>query len=386
MTERLQKPGFTTRRGLMAGVASFVAVTMLATGALAQREDGPQPRPPLPQLVGFDVPVPHLEDMEAARTQLTRIVELGANAVRFVVPLYQPHGGSPAPKLDQRPARGPTDADLLALIQHARKLGLQTALVPRLAFTRPQGDEDIGELNPPDWEVWWVAYAQGVTHYARLAERTGVDLFGIADGLDSALDPLRHAGALNRWDALLADTRDAYTGPIAAWTTAPRAAVTADALGLDVIAVRPVLHFEQRDIADADRRDKAMGRQWEHLAGTLGEAARAQGRPIVVAGVGLPARADAWSGLPYTPFAPDFADEQIQATSAVQSSFVRSFLSAWTGLVPAPPGSGDARVVAGVFFADWRLDRAGGPFDPSHAMQGKPAEAILRRYFSGDHE
>ncbi|MEM7575920.1 MAG: hypothetical protein AAF328_00475 [Planctomycetota bacterium] len=341
----------------------------------------------LPQLVGFDVPVPHLDDLDRAKVQLDRVVELGVNAVRFVVPLYQPHAGSRLPRLDQRPGRGPTDADLLSLIEHARKLGLHTVVTPRIAFTRPQRDERVADISPPQWEAWWVAYAQGVTHYAQLSERSGVDVFGLADGLDSALDPLQHVGALNRWDALIADVRDSFAGALVVWAAPERAAVVADALDLDWIAVRPpALAIEERDLKSESRRTKAMARYWKLLNRQLRDAQEDQHRPVALVGIGLPARPDGWSGLPYAPFSPAVIDEEVAHASGVQSEALRGFLSVWQEHLPAPPGSGDRESLAGVFLADWRLDREGGPFDPSHAMQGKPAEAILRRYFSGNHQ
>ncbi|MEM8782952.1 MAG: hypothetical protein AAGE65_08865 [Planctomycetota bacterium] len=337
-------------------------------------------------MVGFDVPVPHLRDLEAAKASLARVVDLGANAVRLIVPLYQPHDASREPKLDQRPARGPTDADLLAVIDHARRLSLYTVLVPRVAYTRPRSGRRWADLSPPRWEPWWVAYARGVTHYARLAGRGGIDVLGLGDGIDAALDPRRHPNALNRWDALIADARDHFPGPVVVWAAARRAVVTADALGLDWIGIRPELRFEERDLQTPKRRDQSAARQWRRLAELAEDAVSGQGRPVALAGIGLPARADGWSRPEYAPFAPRIADEGVQAVSAVQSDALRGFLQAWQQYVPAPPGSGDADALSGVFFADWRLDRSGGPFDATHAMQGKPAEAILRRYFSGNHE
>ncbi|MEM9752860.1 MAG: hypothetical protein AAF916_05685 [Planctomycetota bacterium] len=375
---------FTVRGGPIFAVALLATVVCFAP---AFGQDGPvKLKAALPQMVGFDVPVPHVESLPRARGQLDRVVETGANAVRFLVPLYQPHARSKESRLDQRPGRGPTDADLLSLIEHARKLGLHAVVCPRLAFTRPQRSQRLADLEPQHWETWWVSYAEGVTHYARLSARAGVDVFGLADGLDTALDPRKHPGALNRWDALIADVRDNFTGPVVIWAGSSRSIVTADALDLDWIGIRPILNFDQRELSSDRRRGDAMQRQWKALLLEAMDAAEKQRRPLAIAAVGLPSRPDGWNPPPYRPFAPSFVDDGVASQSAVQSSALRGFLQAWRDEVPAPPGSGDPARAAAVFFADWRLDREGGPFDPSYAMQGKPAEAILRRYFSGDHE
>lgn len=375
----------TTRCGLIAGIALLV-LAGLTRPIYADEPSGITAKRELQQLVGFDVPVPHLDDLDQAKARLDRVVELGANAVRLLVPLYQPHAGSREPRLDQRTGRGPTDADLLSLIEHARKLGLHTAVTPRIALTRPPQGQRIADLAPPQWEAWWIGYAQGVTHYARLSARGGVDVFGISDGLDSALDPLRHVGALNRWDALIADVRDSFTGPVVIWAGTKRAAVTADALDLDWIGIRPGLAFEERDLRSERRLEKAVRQQWDALRRTASDASEQQQRPAALAGIGLPARSDGWNTPPYQPFAPAFIEENVPHATSVQSDALRSFLQVWQKQIPAPPGSGDHENLAAVFFADWRLDRPGGPFDPGYAMQGKPAEAILRRYFSGDHQ
>ncbi len=377
-----------TQRWIFVPAAAAVCLLALFTGgafrvaaaAESVAWDGePDPSPtaspaPLPQLVGFNLNLYHVADVTTVFAELDRVAELGCNAVQIVTPVFQPNGASDRPRLLQRPYRGPTDDDLLAVLRHARRLGLHVALMPQVNFTEPRGNEWRGKLMPDDWDAWWTGYREVTLHFAELANDAGIDVFVVGCELLTTLTS-RHE---ERWRSLIADVRETFPGRLTfstTWDSYERVRFW-DALDFLGVSGYWDLTTQARDRDDPTPRE--LDRAWRPIRKALLAFAEEQGKPLLLTEVGYPslpwALKDPWNYV---------ADDAVEADAAAQTAGYRALLRAWSGLVPAPPGAGEPDPIAGLLFYEWSVYSKGGPFDRGYTVQGKPAEAVLRRYFSG---
>ena len=65
-----------------------------------------------------------------------------------------------------------------------------------------------GSIQPADWEVWFTNYGQFILHYAEIAETKDVELFQIANELNSTQPKTEN------WEQVIASVREVYSGPI----------------------------------------------------------------------------------------------------------------------------------------------------------------------------
>jgi hypothetical protein len=98
------------------------------------------------------------------------------------------------------------DSDLIQLIDTFHSKGLKVLLRPTLEFHyfRPWR----GVLEPTDWNLWFQSYANFITHYARIAEQTGVELYCVGNELKNAeVYP-------DKWKDIISKVRQIYHGPL----------------------------------------------------------------------------------------------------------------------------------------------------------------------------
>lgn len=112
----------------------------------------------------------------------------------------------------------PSDIDLADAIDAIHERGMKVQLRPmienydgwgrlRINFP-PDGDHRIPGLKSVKWEGWWRAMNARTRHYARIAERTGCEMYG----LDSEIDLFVHMN--DEWRTVLATARGVFSGPI----------------------------------------------------------------------------------------------------------------------------------------------------------------------------
>lgn len=315
----------------------------------------------LPLLVALSAPADAVSDMrganflqsaripwasEAGTASLARLRATGANWVALVPFFAQSNPAACdialAPHYDLEALR--------ALIRSARNLGFRVALKPQMLV--PGGW--AGEIGPRDeagWACWFDAYARAMQAMARLAREEGVDM--LVAGTE-----LKRAETRPEWRALIAGLRDAYPGTMSWVFHAPEdvdrfpALDLLDSVGLSLY---PPLG---RSAAEAYRNTA-----WQRLS--LKRLARTLPRPLWIAEIGIPSRADAGE-------APWAWGERVAGRSEPDARFQAQALYAW---LEALRGSWHQ----GVMIWNWMSDPdAGGPIDADYTPQNKPAEDVLR--------
>jgi hypothetical protein len=154
----------------------------------------------------------------SARISLDRIKSIGANYVSVLATQYMNSGTSTDIFVD--PQKTPTDAAVIDAINdiHSHSMGV---------MLKPHVDcEDLSPRNfisPSNVDEWFENYTKFITHYARIAQTTHVELFCVGCEFDSLSTSVYY----NKWNAVISEVRAVYAGPItyaalfAAYTKVP---------------------------------------------------------------------------------------------------------------------------------------------------------------------
>lgn len=330
---------------LLAPLAALVAL-------VPARADRPKPTgaPPARGLV-LRLPVqPPAEGELTPAKLLAELPDQGATHVALVVELWQRDATSAAPA--RHPVRSPSDRAITDVLEKARALGLEAALLPVLQLEQP-GDDGRATLRPPDWAAWFAGYRRELLHWARLAEDGGASIFSVGADLASA------DGQGPRWRALIADVRRCFSGTLtyaAGWQRPGSFPAWAD---LDAIAVQAWEPLARKPGASGSELATAAQAARERLLAWRREAGLRQ--PLLLE-AGFPSLEGAatrpWDGVP--------AGRGLDREE--QRRCYEAFTSAWSN-VPE---------LAGCFLHEWG---EGGERDRGHSPRGKPAQEVLRTWF-----
>lgn len=100
------------------------------------------------------------------------------------------------------------DRALIELIRQIHKSGKKVSLMPHLIISNDKFWAGI--IRPINEKAWFSSYKDAVLHYAKLAEDENVELFSIANELDSIW------GKNNEWKTVVKAVRDVYKGKLTA--------------------------------------------------------------------------------------------------------------------------------------------------------------------------
>jgi hypothetical protein len=147
----------------------------------------------------------------SAHLSLDRIKSIGANYVSVLATQYMNSGTSTDIFVD--PQQTPTDAAVIDAINgiHSRSMGV---------LLKPHVDCEDGTfrnlISPSNVDEWFKNYTNVITHYARIAQTTHVELFCVGCEFDS----LSTSTYYNKWNAVISEVRAVYRGPITYAATA----------------------------------------------------------------------------------------------------------------------------------------------------------------------
>jgi hypothetical protein len=96
------------------------------------------------------------------------------------------------------------DADLVTLIELFHSKGLKVFLRPTLEFHN--WSDWRGNLQPSDWQAWFSSYTQFILHYAKIAERTGVEMLAVGVELKNS------NRFTDNWRSIIGQVREIYPG------------------------------------------------------------------------------------------------------------------------------------------------------------------------------
>jgi hypothetical protein len=259
------------------------------------------------------------------------------------------------------------DSGVVELAAMARARGLRMLLKPHLWITGDHsGSARLAELDPgsPEgWREWFGSYRAFLLHYARLAERAGIEVLCIGAETRRAV-----AGHDAEWRSMIADVRRVYRGRLtyaANWYEEADEVPFWDAL--DYIGVQAYYPLSEGPTEDP----AALERGWaEHLA-ALERLHRRWGKPVLFTEVGWKSTADA-TVRPW-----EWTEDRSQLLARVSTRTQAAAYEAFFETAWRRPW------LAGAFVWKWygRHERAGGVDDTDFTPQNKPAEGVLARGF-----
>jgi hypothetical protein len=260
------------------------------------------------------------------------------------------------PTVAPRAGTSPSGETVRRTLRQARALGLRVLLFPVVRVEARDPSEWRGRIRFADRaqaDAWWASYGAFVGEMARLAAAEAVERFSVGSEL-LALESER-----SRWEALIRDVRRTYGGrllysanwdhfdAVAFWDLVDEAGVTG--------------YFELTPTRVPSAAALAQG--WQRAAETLRAFARRTDKPLVLTEVGYPSL----DGANMRPW-----DETRHADVDVEEQ--RRCYEAFAGVVRG------ATLVLGVYF--WNWFGVGGPNDAGYSPRGKPAAAVIQRYFA----
>ncbi|HVU13510.1 MAG TPA: hypothetical protein VHD90_19660 [Phototrophicaceae bacterium] len=281
-----------------------------------------------------------------------------ANWVAVIVTCYQQNDSTTEISCAHASA---SDDDLRHVITQAHSLGLKVMLKPHVdPLDMPNSSNGRFNINfgsdETAWTAWFASYTRFITHYAALAQELHAEYFTVGTELG---DTVTHA---DQWRSVIRAVRAVYSGPLtyAALTYVEPLEISwwdqLDAIGIDA-------YFAVTLTKNPTPAQMELG--WSPTVAFLGEIAQHWNKPIILTEVGYMS-VDGTNILPGDWSLDGATDPQEQADS-YQALFEAFGGQSWW---------------RGVFW--WALSTdpdQGGLTDRGYSFHGKPAEAVLKRFF-----
>ena len=285
---------------------------------------------------------------------IEEIAGLGADTVMISVNGYQQHVDSV--RIERDPEDTPSEEDLLGLIAQAQGLGMRVILMPKILLRDPRGGAWRGQIKPPTWEGWFDQYRRFLRHYARLAQRGGVEVLILGSELvttemltDQWVETIRQVRADYGGRLAYSANWDHYTS-IQFWDQ------------LDLMGV--TTYHQLADDPGPSLADLLA--RWRAIRAEILDFQAQVGKPLLFTEAGWCSQegcsVEAWNYYRAQVATPAGLEEQRRN--------YRAFVETWA----------DQPALGGIIWWEWTED-AGGPTDYGYTPRNKPAEAVLQDLF-----
>lgn len=322
------------------------------------------------------------------KASLQHLATTGANFVSIVVTQYQrtvnsteifPIYGAPV-RCSSTPhgyCSTATDAEVAGAIAYAHQLGMGVMLKLQIDLT----DEptwkiwrgDIGtNMTDAEWALWFASYTAAITHYARIANATAVELFSVSCELVTASK--RDA----EWRDVVAALRHVYSGLLtdaANWSPPQGQGEVTDKTWWDIVDLIGVDEYfvsftNSTPNADGDFPTLSeLLKIWEPIEAQLQELHEKFNKSVIFTEVGY------CSGVNGS----CFQNGDIAPTPATTATSLAAQATQYEALLLA---MSKHEWFEGVFWWNWSTDPAfGGNNNSCMDPKFKPAEDVLRRWY-----
>jgi len=288
-------------------------------------------------------------------TELKEIKALGSTHVSLVVSWYQKDVR--ANEIYPRWQRvgdfdTPPDAQLIQVIDGARRAGLEVFLFPILRIEERKPKEWRGVIAPQDLKTWQESYRRFVMHYAHIAAKHGVALYLVGSELCS------QEQNVDFWKNLIARVRKVYRGEIiysANWDHYKKIRFWDD---LDYLGLNGYYEMSK----SGQPLVQEVVRRWWDISNEIAAWQETHKKKLIFTEIGYPS-VDGGCAHPWDYTRPAPVDLQEQAVC------YEAFFLSWN----------KSQNLGGVYFWNWYGQ--GGENDRSYTPRGKPAEKVLTRWY-----
>lgn len=293
------------------------------------------------------------------RGLIPEIADLGADTVLFVVHGWQEHGGSLDLHIHPRKTASPHALGLLC--DDARAAGLDVILMPIVLLEHPRNKEWRGRIVPEghNWDEWFRRYTRFIVHFARIAEEHRVAVLMVGSEL------IKTEAYTDRWVKVIEEVRQNYRGALgysANWDHYQPAKIGFWPQ-LDCVGMTTYYELASGPNPEPEEVDRNWSRFKKEILAFQAEIEK----PIIFTEVGWCSQEGAaHEGWNY------YANQKATPQGhREQTLLYEAFIRAW-GAEPA---------VGGIIWWEWN-DFGGGMDDFNYTPRGKPAEAVLRKWFA----
>jgi hypothetical protein len=310
-------------------------------------------RNPAPEQRGLILPTWQVDGYRSTDTKqaLDGIASVGANWVQIVPFWYQATLTSDT--------IGPTehsvsDNGVRNAINLAHTHGLKVLLKPQVDLADHKNYR--GKINPTNRTDWFASYQSFIVHYAGLAQQSGVDQFAVGTELAS----MSGSGDRSSWLTAINAIKAQYHGPLVYAANFDEYPGVSFWDVLDLVGIDGYWPLSQTPTTDVSQLEQAFA----PIRDALRAFAARVGRRILFTEAGYPAQV----GAAVAPTDPHISSKpaQDQQAAAYQALFATFSGQPWW---------------AGVFWWSWWTTT--GVYLPlDHAVQGKLAESVLRRWWA----
>lgn len=140
-------------------------------------------------------------DFENVENSIENLSQNNCNFVSLVVTQYMKSATSDSISRDS--IKTHTDEEIIETIGYLKSQGISVMLKPHIDV---KDNTWRGAISPADKDAWFESYCQFITHYARIAALTKVNLFCIGTELESLSDSSYHSN----WDEIIDLVKNEY--------------------------------------------------------------------------------------------------------------------------------------------------------------------------------
>lgn len=251
-------------------------------------------------------------------------------------------------------ARTVSDADQERAIALAHEQGLKVFLKPHIELPNPE-NESRSTVRPNDRDAWFASYKAFISHYADMAQRTGVEQFSVGSELGSM------SGDRAQWLILIREVRSRYSGTVLYAADPDEYARVPFWDALDMIGIDAYWPLSESPTTDVS----ALQRSWEPIRAELAAFSARYGRKILFAEAGYTSQvATTTSPANWTL---GTAPSQTEQAAAYQSLLATFSDQAWFD---------------GVYWWIWNaLPDDGSDHATNYSPRAKAAEGVIREWW-----
>lgn len=254
----------------------------------------------------------------------------------------------------------PLDKSIKHAIEKAHSLGMKVMLKPHLDVLSAEYGNWRGEIacvTEKDWQVWFKNYKDFMSHYAKIAEETGTEMFCIGTELTTAT-----AAHTDKWREIIDAVRKIYRGDLtyaANWDDEYLHIRFWD--DLDYAGIDAYFPLSDKEKPGYDELMQA----WEKWVYEITRWQKTINKPVIFPEIGYRSSLGA-ARKPWEHGPGPGADPQVQKDC--YRALVDTF---W-----------DKEWFYGLYWWDWGTDvRMGGEFDRGFTPQNKPAQDYIAELY-----
>ncbi|MDB5166207.1 MAG: hypothetical protein JWM37_279 [Candidatus Saccharibacteria bacterium] len=292
------------------------------------------------------------------KQSIDKLASDGANYVCLVVQLYQSNLYSTD---IQAGWNTPTDQALRDGTAYAKSKGLQVAFNVHVDTYDGQWRAFI---NPGDKAGWFANYGAALNRYATLAQASGASQIVIGTEMSNMTNPSVSAGNTAGWIGMIQNVRSRFTGMVTYSAQHAGYMGEENTIGfwgsLDAIGVSAYYGLGN------DSSVIAIKNQWANYSANLQALSTKYNKPVLFTEVGYQSRMGNLND-------PGNSGQGYGLDVNLQANAYQALFDYWN----------NQGYMIGTFFWDWSSDpNAGGVNDNNYTPQNKPAETVMKSWFT----